>query len=46
MHEEYKPGYNWEDLIEKEFKRTIPWEDFEDGCEDPDTTHDRRDPDH
>jgi hypothetical protein len=30
MHEEYQPGYNWEDLIEKKFKATIPWQDFED----------------
>lgn len=41
MHEEYQPGYNWEDMIDKEFKKSIPWNDFDDSSEDPDMTFDR-----
>jgi hypothetical protein len=46
MHEEYRPGYNWEDLVEKEFKKTIPWRDFDEGSEDTDNTFDQEDPEH
>jgi len=45
MHEEYRPGYNWEDMINKEFKKTIPWGDVEDSSEEPDTTYDCEEPD-
>ena len=45
MHEEYRPGYNWEDMIDKEFKKSIPWGDFDDGSEEPDTTFDCEEPD-
>lgn len=44
MHEEYQPGYNWEDMIEKEVKRSIPWGDFEDRTEEPDASFDREEP--
>jgi hypothetical protein len=46
VHEEYRPGYNWEDLVEKEFKKSIPWSDFDDGSENTDATFDREDPEH
>jgi hypothetical protein len=46
MHEEYRPGYNWEDFVEKEFKKTIPWGDFDDSSEDPDPSYDREEPKH
>lgn len=46
MHEEYRPGYNWEDFVEKEFKKTIPWGDFDDSSEDPDPSFDREEPKH
>jgi hypothetical protein len=45
MHEEYRPGYNWEDMIDKEFKKSIPWGDVEDSSEEPDTTYDCEEPD-
>ena len=45
MHEEYRPGYNWEDMIDKEFKKSIPWGDFDDGSEEPDTTFECEEPD-
>jgi hypothetical protein len=45
MHEEYQPGYNWEDMIEKEFKRSIPWGDLSERVEEPDTSFDREVPD-
>ena len=45
MHEEYRPGYNWEDMIEKEFKKSIPWGDFDESSEEPDTTFDCEEPD-
>lgn len=45
MHEEYQPGYNWEDMIEKEVKKSIPWGDRDDSGEEPDTTFDREQPD-
>jgi hypothetical protein len=44
MHEEYRPGYNWEDLIEKEFKKSIPWSDSDEGREDSDPKFEREDP--
>ena len=46
MHEEYRPGYNWEDLVEKEVKKSIPWSDFDDGCDDTEPKFDREDPEH
>jgi hypothetical protein len=45
MHEEYRPGYNWEDMIEKEVKKSIPWGDFDESSEEPDTTFDCEEPD-
>jgi hypothetical protein len=45
MHEEYRPGYNWEDMIDKEFKKSIPWGDVDDSGEEPDTTLDCEEPD-
>jgi hypothetical protein len=45
MHEEYRPGYNWEDMIDKEFKKSIPWSDADDSSEEPDTTFDCEEPD-
>jgi hypothetical protein len=46
MHEEYRPGYNWEDLIEKEFKKSIPWSDFDDGSEEADSNCNSEFPEH
>ncbi|MGD8269757.1 MAG: hypothetical protein PVG81_03450 [Desulfobacterales bacterium] len=45
MHEEYRPGYNWEDMIDEEFKKSIPWGDFDESIEEPDTTFDCEEPD-
>ena len=45
MHEEYRPGYNWEDMIDKEFKKSIPWGDAADSSEEPDTPFDYEEPD-
>lgn len=45
MHEEYQPGYNWEDLIEKEFKKSIPWDDFEEDSDDSEPIGDGKDSD-
>ena len=46
MHEEYRPGYNYEDFVEKEFKKSIPWSDIDDGCDDADRAFDREEPEH
>ena len=29
MHEEYRPGYHWDDLAEKKLEKKIPWEEPE-----------------
>ncbi len=35
MHEEYLPGYDWEDLIERDIEKDIPLDDKDDLTEDP-----------
>ena len=34
MHEEYQPGYDWEDLIEQDIEKGIPLEDEDYPTED------------
>jgi len=34
MHEEYLPGYDWEDLIEHDIEKDIPLDDKDDRTED------------
>ncbi len=29
VHEEYQPGYHWDDLAEKKPEKQIPWNEFE-----------------
>jgi hypothetical protein len=35
MHEEYLPGYDWEDLIERDIEKDIPLDDKDDLTADP-----------
>jgi|GEM_PF-4235296 len=45
MHDEYQPGYNWEDLFEKDLENGIPPEDefFNREDEPPDNLEDWND---